>query len=220
MDAPRATTTAVDDAMLHHEAGAPDEGVLPTFAQHAKLVVNPVPVSVIVLLVYAVGGLTPLALGAALMVNDWALFGPSIATPDEFLVVTAAFDTVADVPYVTDGMVQEKLDAGLAAVVMVTARLPPEMPAVPPPRPLQLTAELAATEKTARFVTRIDLMGVLVVATTKFRTRADTWALCAGATSCKVVWMEPAWDTGTCCSNTRSMIRRGALKCLRDAKAI
>ena len=166
------------------------------------------------------GGLTPVALGAALMVNDWALLGPSIAEPDEFLVVTAAFDTVAEVPYVTDGMAQEKLDAGLAAVVMVTVRLPPEMPAVPAPRPLQLTAALAANEKPASFVTRIDLIGVLVVATTKFRTRADTWALCAGATSCTVVWMEPAWDTGTCCSKTRSMIRRGAFECLRDATAI
>ncbi len=51
VDAPRAMTTVVDDAMLHHDAGTPDEGVLPTFAQQSKLEVNPVPVSVMVLLV-------------------------------------------------------------------------------------------------------------------------------------------------------------------------
>ncbi len=67
--------------------------------------------------------------------NDCALFGPSIVAAAEVLVVTCAFDTVPDKPYATDGMVQEKLDAGLEAVVMVRVRLPDVMLAVPAPRP-------------------------------------------------------------------------------------
>ncbi len=86
-------------------------------------------------------GLTLVTVGAALIVNDCALFGPSIVATAEVLVVTCAFDIVPDKPYVTDGMVQLKLDVGLAAVVVVRVRLPDTMLAVPAPRPpVQLTA--------------------------------------------------------------------------------
>ncbi len=69
------------------------------------------------------------------------MFGPSIVATAEVLVVTAALDTVAAVPYVTEGTVHENDAAGTAATVMVIVRLPAAMLAVPAPiPPLQLTA--------------------------------------------------------------------------------
>ncbi len=50
VDALRTMTIDAVEAMLHEDAVAPDEGTLPTFAEHVKLVVNPVPASVMVLL--------------------------------------------------------------------------------------------------------------------------------------------------------------------------
>ncbi len=120
---------------MHDDVEVPEDGLLPTFAEHVKLVENPVPINVTVLLVYAEVGLTAVAAGAALMVNGCALLGPSIIWNADDLVVTAAFDIVAGAPYVTDGILQIKVDeVGCAAVAMVIVRLPEVMLAVPVPR--------------------------------------------------------------------------------------
>ena len=67
---PRTITIAVAETMLHDVAEVPDDGLLPTFAEQVKLVVNPDPDSVIILLAYAAAGLTAVAAGGALMVKD------------------------------------------------------------------------------------------------------------------------------------------------------
>ena len=66
----RTITIAVCETMLHDAAEVPDDGLLPNFAEQVKLVVNPAPVSVMVLLAYEAAGMTPVTVGAALMVND------------------------------------------------------------------------------------------------------------------------------------------------------
>ena len=130
------TTVICELEIMMHVAAIPDEGALPTFAAHTSPVVNPDPVKVIVLLAYTVVGLTlGDALGAAVMVKELALVGPSIMEGAEVLVVTAAFAIDAAVPYVTEGMLQPKDAVGLTAVVMVIVRLPEEMLAVPAPSP-------------------------------------------------------------------------------------
>ena len=121
---------------MHDDADVPEDGVPPTLAEHVKLTVNPVPVNDTVLLVYAEVGFTPVAAGAALMVNGCALLGPSIIWNAEDMVVTAAFDVDPDVPYLTDGILQTNVDeAGWEAVAMTMVRLPEAMLAVPVPRP-------------------------------------------------------------------------------------
>ncbi len=134
-------TIVPDVEMAHEDAAMPVGGLLPTVAEHVKLVVKPAPDNVMVLVEYAAAGLTAVALGAALIVNGWALFGPSIVATAEVLVVTAALDTVAAVPYATEGTVHENDAAGTAAKVMVIVKLPASMLAVPAPiPPVQLTA--------------------------------------------------------------------------------
>jgi hypothetical protein len=121
---------------MHDNADVPEDGLLPTLAEHIKLMVNPVPVNVTVLLVYAEVGLTPVAAGAALMVNCCALLGPSIISNAVDIVVTAAFDVDPDVPYLTDGILQRNVDeAGWECVPMTMVSLPEAILAVPVPRP-------------------------------------------------------------------------------------
>ncbi len=69
MDGPRTITIVPDVEMVHEEAAMPVGGLLPTVAEHIKLVVKPAPVNVMVLVEYAAAGVTVVALGAALIVN-------------------------------------------------------------------------------------------------------------------------------------------------------
>ncbi len=50
VDALSTMTIVAADMMLHADAVVPDAGLLPTFAEHVKLVVNPAPANVMVLL--------------------------------------------------------------------------------------------------------------------------------------------------------------------------
>ncbi len=98
VEAPSTTEISVLEVMLHDDASMPVEGVLPTFAEHVRPGVNPVPAKVIVLPWYTAEGLTLDALGAAFMVNEPALFGPSMVAAAAFLVVTTAIAIVPAVP--------------------------------------------------------------------------------------------------------------------------
>jgi hypothetical protein len=138
---PRTMIIVVCETILHDIAEVPDDGIMPNFAKQFKLVVKLDPVSVIVLLAYAAAGLTAVAEGAALMVKDCALLGPSIVAKAAFLVVTAAFNVVLGVPYVTDGIMQRKfVEFGAVAVMTVMTRTPETLmlELLEPSPPLQL----------------------------------------------------------------------------------